>query len=285
MASFFTALDRIPRPVILSIGLALALTCGFFDYITVYEVGLSIFYVIPVALVTWYIGRQAGIFISIFCVLLWLATDLFSTHQFESVIITTWDSIMRLGFFLVIVYSLAQVRRLLRREEELARIDFLTGVANSRYFYEVANREIERSNRFNRILSIAYIDVDNFKMVNDSFGHSVGNDLLRTVAQTMKKNVRLIDTVARLGGDEFTVLFPETDADQVKSAVAKIQKSLEDNLSHRQWPVTFSIGVVTCSAPGCSLDKLLKKADALMYESKAGGKNRATFSNPEPPAG
>ena len=160
----------------------------------------------------------------------------------------------------------------------MSRKDFLTGVANSRSFYEIATKEIERTARFIHPLSLAYIDIDNFKQVNDTLGHSAGDKLLHSVADKIKENIRTIDAVSRLGGDEFAILMPETNAENAMSALNKLQHYLMDMVQENNWPVTFSIGVVTCSE-SCKLDELIKEADNLMYKVKVSGKTELKITS------
>jgi diguanylate cyclase (GGDEF)-like protein len=189
---------------------------------------------------------------------------------------------MRLGFFFTAVYSLSEIKQLLEKEQTFARIDFLTGVANSRAFNEIAKIEIDRSVRFGRPFTIAYIDIDNFKQVNDTLGHSQGDNLLQSVAKTIKDNTRSIDIISRLGGDEFAILFPETNEENAKTTINKVQTELLSIVKNSNWPVTFSIGTVTCYK-SCNLDELIKEADNLMYSIKESGKNRIEYKIHEIP--
>jgi diguanylate cyclase (GGDEF)-like protein len=115
--------------------------------------------------------------------------------------------------------------------------------------------------------------VDDFKQVNDHLGHSAGDRLLRTVADTIRENVRGIDVVARLGGDEFAILMPETDGAAAGVVVRRVRRRLLDAARAGGWPVTFSIGVVTFDTPPASCDEMLQAADDLMYAAKRHGKN------------
>lgn len=207
-------LSRQPKSFLMVLGISLCIVLGGIDYLTGYEVSFSIFYLLPVFLVAWFVGRRAAIFISILSALIWMLADLTSGHTYSHYAIPFWNSIMRLGFFLMAAYFLAAIRKLLAHVTELSRRDPLTGVANGRYFSELVSVEINRSFRFNRPLTLAYMDIDNFKQINDSLGHSTGDDLLHLVAETIKKNVRSIDIIARLGGDEFAILLPETGYEQ-----------------------------------------------------------------------
>jgi diguanylate cyclase (GGDEF)-like protein len=120
---------------------------------------------------------------------------------------------------------------------------------------------------------LAYIDLDNFKTVNDTYGHLIGDSLLRLVADTIRNNIRTTDVLARLGGDEFVVLLPETDFEQSEIVINKVQTQLLDEMKKNNWPVTFSIGAVTFLTPPESVDEMIKKADNLMYSAKKNGKN------------
>ena len=177
------------------------------------------------------------------------------------------------GLFGVVLVILSTLREALEHERELARTDSLTGASNSRSFVEHTQFELRRSARYGNPFSLAYIDLDNFKAINDRFGHSTGDDLLRAVAESLKVVVRPSDIVARLGGDEFAILFVEADYKAAQVAIRRVQKALSDATSEAGWPITFSIGMVTCEEPNLSVDELLQRADSLMYGVKRSSKN------------
>lgn len=276
MKALFDYLDKIPKTVIPVIGVLLVMLLGAIDYLTGYEISFSIFYLLPVAFISWFGKRSHAVIISILSAATWLWADLTSGHTYSHLAIPVWNSIMRLGFFLMAAFSLSMIKKLLEKEQTFARIDFLTGVANSRAFNEIAKIEIDRSARYGRPFTIAYIDIDNFKQVNDTLGHSQGDNLLQSVAKTIKDNTRSIDIVSRLGGDEFAILFPETNEENAKTAINKVQKELLSIVKNNNWPVTFSIGVVTCYK-SFNLDELIREADNLMYAVKGSGKNRIEY--------
>jgi len=120
---------------------------------------------------------------------------------------------------------------------------------------------------------MTYMDIDNFKGVNDRFGHQTGNNLLRLVAHRIKANVREVDTVARLGGDEFAILLTETGSESAQAVFRKLQKDLLEAMQENKWPVTFSMGAVTFMRPPIDVEEMIKKADELMYMAKKSGKN------------
>lgn len=276
MKTLFKYMDKIPGTIILSVSFLLVILLGIIDYLTGYEISFSIFYLLPVMTTMWFGKRVYAVAISVLSAITWLLADITSGHTYSHFAIPVWNSIMRLGFFLGITFSLGTIRNLLDKEKSVARIDFLTDVTNRRAFYEIATIEIGRSARYLHPFSLAYIDIDNFKQVNDTLGHGAGDKLLHSVAKTIKENIRSIDTVARLGGDEFAILMPETNNQNVITAMNKLRKYLLDMAQQNNWPVTFSMGVVSCAGP-CKLDGLIREADNLMYTVKESGKNRIEY--------
>jgi diguanylate cyclase (GGDEF)-like protein/PAS domain S-box-containing protein len=166
-----------------------------------------------------------------------------------------------------------QLREALAKEQELARVDPLTHVSNRRAFYEQAEVEIARARRYSRPLCIAYMDIDDFKLVNDKLGHSTGDAVLVTLASALRAKLRISDVVARMGGDEFAVLLPETDAASAELVLKKVQKSLLETVAQNRWNITFSIGAASFPTPPASLEAMIRVADEAMYAVKAHGKN------------
>ncbi|HZZ15422.1 MAG TPA: diguanylate cyclase [Candidatus Sulfotelmatobacter sp.] len=174
--------------------------------------------------------------------------------------------------------SESRLKSLLAKEQDLARIDPLTTVPNRRAFYEALEKERVRSLRYRRPCTIAYLDLDNFKKVNDSLGHAVGDELLVEVAAGLRSNLRVTDYVGRLGGDEFAILLPETDATAAKLVLHKLRLRLLEQMKTHNWKVTFSIGAATFLDPPASLDVMIRLADETMYAIKAQGKNNVSVS-------
>jgi diguanylate cyclase (GGDEF)-like protein len=276
MKVLFEYIYKIPKKTIPVFCILLIILLGLIDVITGYEVSFSIFYLLPVMIVSWYSQKYFAVILSILSALTWLMADLHAGHIYPYFMIPVWNAMMRLGFFLIVSFALLTIRNLLEKEQSFARVDFLTGVMNSRAFSEMAKTEIDRTNRFKRPLTIAYVDIDNFKEINDTFGHNIGDKLLQSMARTIKEIIRTIDIIARLGGDEFAILFPETNEENAKAAISKVQKHLLHVAQKNNWAITFSIGVITCYS-SCELDELIKEADDLMYSAKASGKNRVAY--------
>jgi diguanylate cyclase (GGDEF)-like protein len=175
--------------------------------------------------------------------------------------------------------TLAVLRLAGSRERALARTDHKTGIANERHFFEAAATEVKRARRYNRSLTVALVDVDNFKEVNDRHGHREGDRLLRAVAETLRAGVRSFDLVARVGGDEFALLLPETGCEQARGALRNLTERLRERAGREGWPVSFSIGVITCDGNCCELDGLMGEADRLMYAVKRSGKDGVEFGH------
>ena len=269
-----SSIDRRPNPlVLLSICLLVALLLGFLDYITGYELSFSVFYLLPVSIAAWYIGLGAGILLSCTSAAIWQISNYLAGEVFTSPVIPLWNAITRLGFFIVVTILLTRLKKALEIERSQARSDFLTGVLNSRAFDQLADAEIQRSGRYDHPLTLAYIDIDNFKAINDAFGHSTGNALLKTVASTICDNLRASDYVARLGGDEFAILMAETGAESALILVARLQALVEEQMRKNRWSVTTSIGLVTCLKSPPSTDRLIQMADEQMYVCKQSGKD------------
>lgn len=271
---YLTWVDYKHKRGVVAAGYVSILILGAVDYLTGPEIALSVFYVLPISLVTWVSNRRLGLGASFFSAAVWLAADLTGNHQYASPLIPYWNSIIRLSFFLIITFLLASLKNLL----ELAHTDHLTSAMNSRYFYEVLQVELNRIQRSQRPFTMAYLDLDNFKAINDRFGHVVGDQALIALVNSVKNMIRKSDVIARLGGDEFAILFPETGRDGAHIILDKIEDSVTDVMQQRDLPITFSVGVLTCTAAPGTPSELVKMVDNLMYEAKAGGKNTVRYS-------
>jgi diguanylate cyclase (GGDEF)-like protein len=266
------------HPAIQVVLAALALTgcviaVGLVDYATGSELAFSIFYFFPVGIAAWYLGWGAGAVISIESALAWyLADTLARPEPYPHPFIPAWNAGVRLMTFLTITVLLARLRQALERESRNARIDSLTGAANSRAFYEEADLQLYGLQRYSRPFAVLYLDVDNLKALNDRKGHSSGDEALKATVSTLRQSLRLVDTVARLGGDEFAVLLSEVDESTAMLVASRLQSILRQTVGTKH-QVTFSMGIVACSTPGCTVDELIRSADDLMYEAKRGGKD------------
>ena len=246
---------------------------GAIDVATGPELSFAIFYLSPVGLTAWFSGRRVAYSIAVMAAIVWYVADELAGATYSVHTIAYWNALVRFGFFVIVAALLTALRVHLRNEQMLARTDPLTGVANPRAFLEALDEEVYRARRYGRPLSLAYIDLDDFKTVNDKLGHSAGDELLRFIAQHAVRNVRASDIVGRLGGDEFAILLPETGSEGAKAAAAKIRRHLGNAMADSPSAVTLSIGAVTFESAPASADDAIHLADRLMYEVKGAGKN------------
>ena len=263
---------------ILAFSLALMVLIGLADYIIGTEISVTLFYLIPIALIAWFLGWRWGMLGAIIASIVWLVANLAGGLHFSQPAIYVWNSLMRLATDAVVAYLFYQLHQVLQDEQQLARTDYLTGALNSRAFYEALQLEISRAKRYGRPLTLAYIDLDNFKSVNDRLGHLGGDKLLRAMSTAVRGVLRTHDSLARLGGDEFVLLLPETGSVEAQAALGKVRGCLLETMSANHWPVTFSIGVLVCAGvgPAASADELVRAVDTLMYAVKRAGKNGYT---------
>ncbi len=247
---------------------------GYLDSTTGPEISFGIFYLVPIAVGTWYTGRAAGVALSLSGGAAWFFADVASGGAYSHAAIRYWNAVVLLGFFLITTLMLSWVRMSFVREQQLSRVDFLTGISNARAFHSVAEMELRRARRYQRPLTLAYLDIDDFKRVNDESGHPAGDALLIEVARTIQGTLRKTDSLARVGGDEFAILLPETPAPAARLVLDKLRRVLLDLMRAYEWPVTFSIGAVTFTEQPDTLDIVIREADRLMYTAKRNGKNQ-----------
>ncbi|WP_319406380.1 GGDEF domain-containing protein [uncultured Desulfosarcina sp.] len=244
------------------------------DHITGYELSFSIFYLLPIAFATWYAGLYHGALLSIVSAFVWLIVDITAGHHYSRSIILLWNAGVRFLFFIVTAWLLTTVRAQLEKERSMARLDGLTGVMNGLAFVESAQTIFRIADRFKRSTAIGYIDLDNFKSVNDTWGHAEGDQVLKTVASILLTSVRKADLVGRLGGDEFVVLLPETTCSGAGTVFENIRETFSKKAEEQGWPIGVSIGVAVFLTAPSSLNEAIRFADTLMYRVKNSGKNR-----------
>lgn len=245
------------------------------DFATGSEISFSIFYVLPVAILALRFGKTVGLAASVSAAAAWFVCETLTSND-PARLVPFWNGLVRLGFFAMISVLMVAVRDLLRERREEARIDALTGVPNGRGFRELAERELARARRSGLALSVVYIDLDHFKHLNDTAGHSTGDAALRRLGDAMCDSVRTVDVVGRLGGDEFALFLPNTTQPNARVLVERLQAYVGPVCA--EYGIGTSIGVVTFTSVPASVEEALRRADSLMYEVKSTGRGAARFA-------
>jgi diguanylate cyclase (GGDEF)-like protein len=265
-------LRRLPDVLLLVIGLALVAGVVALDATMGRDVPMVEFYLVPVAVVGW-LARSLwyGFAVAVAAAACDIAVSLSVTdHPSTSLVVAAGAA--RLLLYLIILGLLKVARRVVEERDDEALTDAQTGLANARGLTILVRMELERCRRYHHELSLLYMDVDEFKGVNDRLGHVEGDRLLLVVAHVSRTSVRTVDTVARLGGDEFVVFMPETGPAEARVLAERVRGEIGRISTLDGEPVTCSIGLISLhEAPDCVSD-LLHAGDRVMYKAKATGR-------------
>jgi diguanylate cyclase (GGDEF)-like protein len=272
----FAYLDRQSRPFLWLAVLVSTLGLGIIDYKIGPGLSLSLVYILPVALASWTLGTSEGFLVSFVCAIIGEISSRPFNQSFTS-LFPVWDAIERLGILMIFSLLFAEVHVLLKNATRLSRTDFLTGILNRRALMEAASMELNRLARTGRPFTLLYMDLDDFKSINDIAGHEAGDSLLTKFAAVLKLQLRGIDIIARMGGDEFTVILPETDDQAANKVAPRLQSSLLKEMQEHHWSMTVSIGALTCISAPSNTDEMFRLADQLMYRAKKEGKNTICY--------
>jgi diguanylate cyclase (GGDEF)-like protein len=268
-------------------GGALALTAvaaiGWLDYVTGVDIGFSLFYLVPIVASAWICGVRVGVIVAAVAGSVWLAADISLRGSDTSVGVSLWNAFTRYVIYISEAVFIAMLRRdrelmrtLAARESTLARTDETTRLANTRAFAEAADEELARARANGESVCVLYIDLDNFKTINDTLGHATGDVVLQQVAEELSHVLRPGDVAARLGGDEFGVLLrgvDETIAERVAERILARITDLGTSYRGSRLGATVGIAYFASNLP-VDAEAILSAADALMYEGKREGKGR-----------
>lgn len=248
---------------------------GWLDFATGPDIAFSLFYLVPIATCGWRLGRVPALVGAFAASVAWFLAD-YAHHPWSYIPISVWNASTRLLVFGTTGTLLAALRKdrdrlsdLLAQATHQARMDGLTGLPNSRVLREaIEKRRHETSGQ----VCVAYIDLDNFKRVNDIYGHSVGDEVLCKVAETMRSSLRSGDLVARIGGDEFVILFGEVGERAEAEAIATRVIAGVGAVGAMFPESRLGASVGLALLPVGSLDQVLQFADSGMYDAKQAGK-------------
>jgi diguanylate cyclase (GGDEF)-like protein len=274
MRDGFGFLPRMPAYAIALIGVLGILAVGVIDYETGVELRVGPLYYVPLSLVAWELERRSVVAAAILCAICLTGSNYLAGQSFSSPGVGWFNFTMQCLSFMVIGLLIAALRGALAHERALSRTDTLTSMLNARTFYEEAARVLALSRRTRHPVALAYLDLDNFKNVNDTLGHRAGDDVLRTVGSIILGCTRKSDVTARVGGDEFAVLMPETDPEHARLACERLRALVAERFARDPCPVTASVGGVAFLTVPDSVDTMVHVADARMYAAKSAGRNR-----------
>jgi diguanylate cyclase (GGDEF)-like protein len=256
-----------------SLGLiALVMIIAAFDYISGKGIHLFVLFLAPTILATWKLGLVPGWGFSALCAAfgfgidLWLGRNVFMLFAY-------FNAVARFTIFSLGAYGSWKIRRMGEALLELSLIDPLTGLNNRRAFLMHGNDELIRMERSKQAISIVFIDLDNFKAINDTQGHDAGDKVIKITANIIAHRLRRSDFAARLGGDEFAAILPSTNGAIALGVADEVQVTLRNTFSEEKIPVSASIGIATFSELPVSFEYMMKCADSLMYEVKYSSKN------------
>ncbi|MCW6036124.1 GGDEF domain-containing protein [Spirulina subsalsa FACHB-351] len=249
---------------------------GWLHYSFPVDISFFLFYLVPVAIVTWFIRGEWGILFGVISAVFWLASDL-RIELGKHLSAHLWNMSVRSIQFAIIVYLLTAFKRAYNLEKTLARFDTLTQTVNRYHFFELLQAQLTLNQKNCISFTIAYIDLDDFKQINDKFGHQVGDNILRKFAHTIQQNIRSQDILGRLGGDEFVLLLPNLNPQEAPTFLKRIQGCLTQITTPDHHSITVSIGAATFECFPTSCDEVLEYVDQLMYNVKMSGKNNIIY--------
>jgi diguanylate cyclase (GGDEF)-like protein len=263
------------RPWLVGAACAAGVAAAWFvDYVTGYEVRTYPFYFLPIALAAWRLPRALAVVFAVLSTGAWLAANALAGGSYSSVSIWVFNSATQLLSFSLVGLLIAELRRRLLVERSLSREDPLTSLPNVRAFHEQAELLFAVARRSGAPVTVAYIDLDGFKGINDRLGHQQGDRVLSAAAALLRRHTRASDVVARLGGDEFGIILPDTDPEAARRSLERLRDMIATSMRQHDWPITTSVGAVAFVQPPGSVADAVRRADTLMYRAKRAGKNQ-----------
>ena len=253
------------------VAFGLFVAVGTAEALSGFEVSLLSLYAVPVALAAWAVTPRTAYTLAAVAVTLPTPFAALAGEPIGWAVI--WSVLSNFVLLGIIVMLLTTLRGRLSDEAAFVATDTLSGLLNRGSFIAQLDAELTRAARYGRAFTLAYVDLDNFKAVNDLEGHDAGDELLRRIADALRSSTRQTDVLGRLGGDEFAAILPEITGGATGSVLENLRKQLIRAMEKGGWPVTFSIGAVTFETPIDTSREALRVADAAMYAVKRSGKD------------
>lgn len=264
------------RRAVLLLSFAFIVVIGVADYRDSVLLQPSVFYILPIMAVTWYVNRMWGLVFALLAVAIAGLADLHTDVRFYAGYGGAFLSQSAAHFllYLLIVAGLDKTALRFNELRQKAEKDLLTGVLNKLTFHHYLRHYLRLARHENSIITVAYVDLDKFKLINDTCGHSEGDRILRQVAAVMRETLRQTDIIGRLGGDEFAFILPNTPTSGVSAVLESLRQTMRVRFAEERLPVTCSIGAVTFVDPPLDEQTALQIADNLMYQAKKSGRDR-----------
>lgn len=189
------------------------------------------------------------------------------------------ELLARVRTHLELKHTQDQLRQCLKELEKLATTDDLTDIWNRRHISELAQQEFNRTCRYNRPFSLLMLDIDTFKTVNDTYGHGVGDQILKIIAKTVLSSLRTVDYFGRWGGEEFVIILPETDGKTAINVAERLRECIAQTVipvGEQSMQITVSIGVASYQSGDKTIEDILHRADQSLYQAKNQGRNQVS---------
>ncbi|HEY7714150.1 MAG TPA: GGDEF domain-containing protein [Candidatus Binatia bacterium] len=264
-------LERRSKRALAALAYSIAIFLGLLDFITAVKIHFLLLYLVPIFIGSWFISKSTGIRLAIFTSLIW-----FVAHSFSGSSSAGWiaysNLAMRTAVFVLFAITQAQLRAKLDDLSNLATRDFLTGLPNGHAFYQLTAREMDRAFGVEP-MTLVCVDVEGFDWVNHRFGHPTGDQIMCTIAHTIKQHVPRPDLVGRVGGTSFAILLPNIASNVASLILETVQEALHEERRRCSHPLTFFISAIACARAPRTVAELIQEADAQMTRIKGGKKD------------
>ncbi len=272
--TFFHRLESLPRSAAVCVVAVLCLTVGWIDYATGTEVRVLPLYFIATSFGAWRLGRTGAVISAALALLTWVAAQLFDPATQWTMAIWLTNIFTQGAALLFVGMLVATLALQLRVADAANRKDPLTGLRNRHGLVSDTAIAIALCRRNERAIALAFVDLDNFKQVNDRLGHKAGDLLLQVCAGVIQQGCRSTDIAARLGGDEFVIVMPELQLAEAHVVMDRLRQRFKEQPEVAISQVSMTIGVISDRRAALTIESLLATADSLMYEAKRAGKDR-----------
>ena len=266
--------ERLVHPALPIVGLTLVTACRLGDTTGRIALPTTWLFVALLVVAGWSYTRQVALGATLIALFVWCWIEAVGTANWPQLLP---GQCMRFVVALWLVVWMSRLRERLAQAYRLARLDSLTGLPNRQALVEALDAELSRTRRFGRPFTVALLDCDGFKGINDRGGLLAGDDVLRRIGLALRQHTRRYDCVGRLGGDEFLLVLSEVDGENAVLVAERLRAALR-HFVEREYPaLTFSLGVVTFRTADCDWDECIQQADDAMYAAKRKGPDQTRF--------